>query len=152
MASKKVSFNKQGIQKLPDDKPVLYRIETAGGKNNYTGVAKRGRVQERLVEHLPGGKDPIPGARYNIGGTHSCSVGDILNTLLGMSPMKDRIRIEVDPDRLRPIDADLQVPDTSKFTQHTGWEPRIPFEDTMRDLLDYWRARVRRDGGAYLTR
>ena len=51
MASKKVSFNKQGIQKLPDDKPVLYRIKTEGGKNNYTGVAKKGRVRARLTEH-----------------------------------------------------------------------------------------------------
>ncbi len=66
MASKKVSFNKSGIEKLPDDKPVLYRIETPGGKTNYAGVAKKGRVQERLVEHLPGGKDPIPGASVRI--------------------------------------------------------------------------------------
>jgi hypothetical protein len=57
MASKEVPFSKQGIEKLPDDKPVLYRIETEGGKTNCAGVAKRGRVQERLAEHLPGGKD-----------------------------------------------------------------------------------------------
>jgi hypothetical protein len=45
---------------------VVYRIETEGGRNNYTGIAKRGRVQERLQEHLQGGKDPIPGARVHI--------------------------------------------------------------------------------------
>lgn len=66
MASKKVPFNKSGIEKLPDDKPVLYRIETEGGKTNYAGVAKKGRVQDRLAEHLPGGKDPIPGAKVRI--------------------------------------------------------------------------------------
>lgn len=66
MASKKVPFNKKGIEKLPDDKPVLYRIETEGGKTNYAGVAKKGRVQDRLAEHLPGGKDPIPGAKVQI--------------------------------------------------------------------------------------
>lgn len=66
MASKKVPFNKQGIEKLPDDKPVLYKIETEGGRTNYAGVAKRGRVQERLAEHLAGGKDPIPGASVRI--------------------------------------------------------------------------------------
>jgi len=62
----KVPFNSKGIQELPNNKPVLYRIETEGGKNNYTGVAKKGRVQERLAEHLPGAKDAIPGARVRI--------------------------------------------------------------------------------------
>ena len=66
MAKKTVPFNEKGIDKLPDDKPVLYRILTDGGRNNYTGVAKRGRVQERLQEHLPDGKEPIPGAKVQI--------------------------------------------------------------------------------------
>lgn len=63
---KTVKFNKEGIDKLPDNKPVVYKIETDGGTNNYTGIAKRGRVQERLAEHLPGGKDYIPGAKVQI--------------------------------------------------------------------------------------
>lgn len=95
---------------------------------------------------------PVPGAYYNIGGTHTAKVGDILDVLLGFSPMKDRIRIEIDPERLRPIDADLQVPDTSKFSKHTGWKPEIPFETTMRDLLEYWRAQIRREGNRFLVR
>ena len=66
MAKKTVPFNPRGVQKLPDDKPVLYRVLTQRGKTNYAGVAKRGRVQERLQEHLPGGKDPIPGAKVQI--------------------------------------------------------------------------------------
>jgi len=66
MARQTVPFNKTGIEKLPDDKPVVYKILTDGGKNNYTGVAKRGRVQERLQEHLYNGKDPIPGAKVQI--------------------------------------------------------------------------------------
>ena len=63
MARKKVSFNPKGIQKLPNDKPVVYKIETETGKNNYTGIAQRGRVRERLGEHLPAGQDPVPGAK-----------------------------------------------------------------------------------------
>jgi GDPmannose 4,6-dehydratase len=90
--------------------------------------------------------DPTPGAYYNIGGTHSCEVGDILNTLLAMSPHGNEIRIEVDPARLRPIDADLQVPDTTKFHRHTGWKPVFTFEQTMTDLLAYWRERVKTQG------
>jgi len=93
---------------------------------------------------------PVPGEYYNIGGAYSCTVGDMLTHLLSLSTRKD-VKVEPDPGRLRPIDADLQVPDTSKFTKHTGWTPEIPFEKTMRDLLDYWRQQVQ-SGGVFLTR
>ena len=64
MARKTVKFNPKGIAKLPDDKPVVYRIQTERGKTNYVGTAKRGRVQERLQEHVDAGK--IPGAKAQI--------------------------------------------------------------------------------------
>lgn len=96
--------------------------------------------------------NPISGAYYNIGGTHSCTIEEILNTLLSFSPRRADIRVEVDPDRLRPIDADLQVPNTAKFEAHTGWKPQIPYETTLRDLLDYWRSRVAAEGDRFLTR
>jgi GDP-mannose 4,6-dehydratase len=93
---------------------------------------------------------PVPGAYYNIGGTYTCTIAEMLAKLVSMSTAKD-IRVETDPERLRPIDADLQVPNTAKFKAVTGWEPTIPFEQTMQDLLDYWRGRVR-SGQGFLTR
>ena len=95
--------------------------------------------------------NPIAGEYYNIGGTYSCLVEDTLNTLISYSNKKDEIKIEIDPERLRPIDADLQVPDCSKFTKHTGWKPEISFEQTMHDLLNYWRDRLQK-GENFLTR
>jgi len=62
MGTKKVKYNKQGIGQLPNDKPALYRIETESRGLNYAGVAKRGRVQERISEHL----SKIPGATVRI--------------------------------------------------------------------------------------
>ena len=62
MRKKTVKFNKSGIDNLPNDKPVVYRIMTESGKTIYTGVANRGRVRDRLEEHLRRGKDRIPGA------------------------------------------------------------------------------------------
>lgn len=62
MATKKVNYNKKGIKNLPNDKPVLYRIQTDSGKSNYIGTAKKGRVQERIAEHLA----EIPGATVKI--------------------------------------------------------------------------------------
>lgn len=95
--------------------------------------------------------DPIPGEYYNIGGAYTCKVGEMLDFLLSLSPKGKEIEIHVDPERLRPIDADLQIPDTSKFEKHTGWKPQISFEQTMTDLLNYWRERVSR-GEQFLQR
>lgn len=85
--------------------------------------------------------NPEYGEAYNIGGDHTCTVGDVLDTLISMSSVK--VSVEVDPERLRPVDADLQVPDYTKFKTRTGWQPTIPFEQTMTDLLNYWRERVK---------
>lgn len=94
--------------------------------------------------------NPVPGEYYNIGGTYTCTVGEMLDKLISFSTAKD-IRVETDPERLRPIDADLQVPNTAKFKKVTGWEPKIPFEQTMSDLLEYWRMRVSKQKN-FLTR
>lgn len=85
--------------------------------------------------------NPISGSYYNIGGSHTCSIGDMLEYLLSLTT--HRFEIETDPQRLRPIDADLQIPDVTKFSNHTGWKPEISFEETMADLLGYWRNKVR---------
>ena len=95
-------------------------------------------------------ENPIPGEYYNIGGDFSCSVRDMLEFLISQSTMKN-IKVEVEKERLRPIDADLQVPDTSKFKKHTGWTPEISFEKTMIDLLNFWRERIK-SGRKFLRR
>jgi len=86
-------------------------------------------------------KNPKPGEVYNIGGTYSCTIREMLNFLVSLSEVK-KIKIIEDPARLRPIDADLQIPNTKKFMNATGWRPRISFKKTMTDLLNYWRKRV----------
>ncbi|MBN9543617.1 MAG: GDP-mannose 4,6-dehydratase [Alphaproteobacteria bacterium] len=85
--------------------------------------------------------NPIGGEYYNIGGTYTCTIKEMLDFLISHSTVKG-IEVKTDPERLRPIDADLQVPDTSKFFKHTGWKPEISFETTMLDLLNYWRERL----------
>ena len=62
MGTKTVKYNKQGIEKLPNDQPVLYRIKTESDRMNYVGVAQKGRVRERISEHL----GQIPGAKVQI--------------------------------------------------------------------------------------
>ncbi len=70
MATKKTKYNPQGIENIPKDKPVVYRIKTAAGTDNYIGIAKRGRAQERITEHL----SEIPGATVQI--EQMGSIGD----------------------------------------------------------------------------
>ena len=55
-------FNKTSIKNLPEEKPILYLLQNNPGDELYLGVAKRGRVQERLEEHLILKKEKIPGA------------------------------------------------------------------------------------------
>ena len=59
---KTVKYNQKGITDLPNDKPAVYKILTQNNTNNYTGIAKRGRIQERIAEHL----GEIPGAKVQI--------------------------------------------------------------------------------------
>ena len=93
----------------------------------------------------------IPGEVYNIGGSYTATVKKILEYLISLST-REGLTYEVEMARIRPIDADLQIPDTTKFKALTGWEPKITYEDTMRDLLNYWREKINRDGNEYLTR
>lgn len=116
--------------------PPVIKVGNLDSLRTWADVRDAVRAYHMLVTI-----DPIAGEYYNIGGTFTCSIKDMLYYLLSKSTVKD-IKIEIDPDRLRPIDADLQVPDTKKFTNHTGWTPEISFEQTMDDLLDYWRKRV----------
>ena len=66
MTKKTVNLNKTGLEKLPNNKSVLYKILTPNKNVNYAGVAKKGRVLERIEEHLPGGKDYVPGSKVQI--------------------------------------------------------------------------------------
>ena len=71
--------------------------------------------------------------------------------LISISKLKN-IRYEVDSSRLRPIDADLQIPNMSKFQKKTGWVPLISYKKTLSDLLDYWRNKVIKNHGKFLIR
>jgi GDP-4-dehydro-6-deoxy-D-mannose reductase len=78
-----------------------------------------------------------PGEVYNIATGHGIRISELLDRILSLS--KVEVKIEVDPERLRPSDVEILIGDSSKFRADTGWEPRIPFEQTVQDLLKYWR-------------
>jgi GDP-4-dehydro-6-deoxy-D-mannose reductase len=81
-----------------------------------------------------------PGEVYNIASGVGITIRGMLDKLLQASRIE--VRVETDPARLRPSDVEVLLGDYSKFRADTGWEPRIPFDRTLADLLDYWRQRV----------
>ncbi|MCL4459099.1 MAG: GDP-mannose 4,6-dehydratase [Chloroflexi bacterium] len=80
------------------------------------------------------------GEVYNLGNGRSWSMGEILDMFLSKSRVP--LQVEADPDRLRPADVLDVVCDASKFRSQTGWCPEIPIEQTVEELLDYWRNRL----------
>jgi len=81
-----------------------------------------------------------PGEVYNLGSEQARSVRELLEKLMAMS--KVPITIEQDPERLRPTDVPVMVSDSTKLREQTGWRPRISFEQSLQDVLDYWREQV----------
>ncbi|OQX27639.1 MAG: GDP-mannose 4,6-dehydratase [Desulfobacteraceae bacterium IS3] len=140
------TFAKQIAMIERDMIPPVVRTGNLNSMRTWSDVRDAVRAYYLLVT-----VSPISGEYYNIGGTFSCTVGDMLDYLISVSTHKDKIKVETEQARLRPLDADLQVPDTAKFKKHTGWEPKISFEKTMQDLLNYWRDRVK-TGKVFLTR
>ncbi len=115
------------------------RIEPVLRTGNLDSMRTWSDVRDAVrAYHLLVTVNPVPGAYYNIGGAYSCTVGDMLRHLLSLST-RDDIEVVTDPERLRPIDADLQVPDTTKFRAHTGWEPRIGWEEGLDEMVAWGR-------------
>lgn len=83
-----------------------------------------------------------PGEVYNIATGSGITIRRLLDMLLERARVE--VRVETDPARLRPSDVEILIGDSSKFRADTGWEPQVPFEKTVTDLLDYHRERVAR--------
>lgn len=78
-----------------------------------------------------------PGQVYNICSGDAYSIQEVLDRLISLTHIK--VRIERDESRMRPSDVPILVGDNTKFCEHTGWKPTIPFEQTLKDIMEYWR-------------
>ncbi|HBP90558.1 MAG TPA: GDP-mannose 4,6-dehydratase [Nitrospirales bacterium] len=116
-----------GLRKNP------IRVGNLDSIRTFADVRDAVRAYWVLMEQCPAGEV------YNIGGARTMTLRDMLEILKGMATC--RIEHVVDPALLRPSDVTLQIPDTSKFKKATGWEPRIPFEETLKNILDFYRTR-----------
>ena len=81
-----------------------------------------------------------PGEVYNVATGRSWAIREVLDMLVDFAGVK--VEIGEDPERLRPSDVPRLEGDATRLREATGWVPTIPFEQTLRDLLDYWRERL----------
>ncbi len=128
------SFAKQIAEIEKKKKEPVIRVGNLDSQRDFSDVRD---IVEAYWLSLEKGE---PGEVYNIGSGFARTMREVLDTLLSLSRVD--VRVEVDPKRLRPSDVPILLADPSKFISLTGWKPRIPFERTLRDLLDHWRERV----------
>ena len=112
--------------------PVL-SVGNLDAKRDFTDVRDMVRAYVLALEKCE------PGEVYNICRGQCWTIRETLDMLLAMS--KAKIEVRQDPARLRPSDVQILLGDNSKFVKATGWQPVIPFEQTLADMLEYWRSR-----------
>ncbi|MBN1995692.1 MAG: GDP-mannose 4,6-dehydratase [Anaerolineae bacterium] len=114
-------------------KPVM-RVGNLEAQRDFTDVVDVMQAYALLVERGE------PGEAYNVGTGQAHSIQYLLDVLLGYSNVK--IKVEQDPKRMRPSDVPVLYADNGKLRAATGWEPTYTFEESLRRVLDYWRAEV----------
>ncbi|HXI17364.1 MAG TPA: GDP-mannose 4,6-dehydratase [Chloroflexota bacterium] len=108
---------------------------------NLTAVRDFTDVRDVVQAYFLAATKGQPGEVYNVGSGQARRIEEILTLLVGLSSVP--VRVEEDEALLRPLDVPALICDAGKLRQHTGWEPHIPLERTLSDLLDYWRQQVK---------
>ncbi|MFC5401650.1 GDP-mannose 4,6-dehydratase [Cohnella soli] len=126
------NFAKQIVDIEKGKKPPVIYVGNLDAKRDFTDVRDVVRGYWLALEK---GK---PGENYNIASGKCYTISEVLALLLSFSEVK--IEVKTDPARLRPSDVEILLGDYRKFNEATGWAPEIPFEKTMEDLIEYWRA------------
>jgi GDP-4-dehydro-6-deoxy-D-mannose reductase len=114
-------------------KPPVLHVGNLEARRDFTDVRDMVRGYWLALEKCESGEV------YNLCSGKDYSIQRVLDLLLGMT--KAKIEVRQDRMRLRPSDVPVLLGDRTKFTKATGWEPVIPFEQTLQDMLDFWRAR-----------
>ena len=126
------NFAKQIVNIEKGHKEPVIHVGNLDAKRDFTDVRDTVRAYWLLLQK------GAPGEVYNIASGRAVAIREMLDILLSNSNIK--ISVEVDAARLRPSDVPILQGDYSKTRDLTGWEPTIPLEQTLKDLLDYWRA------------
>lgn len=126
------------IARAERDGGEVLAVGTLTARRDYTDVRDVVRAYRLLAEHGEAGD------AYNVCSGTDLAVQEIGDMLLARST--SRLRFETDPDLLRPVDQPVLRGSHDKLTRATGWQPEIPIDQTLGDLLDDWRERLATDG------
>jgi len=126
------SFARQIVKiERSGEKPII-SVGNLSAKRDFTDVRDMATAYWLASEKCKFGEP------YNICSGSAMPIKSVLSVLLSKSIIKN-IKIKQDPKKMRPSDVPVIWGDCSKFRKQTGWKPKIPFEKTMEDLLNYWR-------------
>lgn len=114
--------------------PPVIKVGNLEATRNFTDV------QDLVKAYFLAMQKGLSSELYLIGSQNIYTMRQCLETLISLSPEAESISVETDPDLIRPTELMTFIGDFSKFHNLTGWEPEIPFEQTMLSVLDYWRA------------
>jgi GDP-4-dehydro-6-deoxy-D-mannose reductase len=131
------NFARQIVEIERGMRPPVIAVGDLKARRDYTDVRDIVRGYWLLLEHGQ------PGEVYNLCSGRAWVIQDILDFLLGEARVQG-ISVQEDPARLRPSDMPILSGDATKALTAVGWRPTIPFEQTLRDILDYWRGRLAR--------
>lgn len=118
-------------------RPPVIKVGNLSVRRDFTDVRDIVKAYSLLIEK---GK---PGKIYNIGNGKAIAMQEVLDLILSLST--ERISIEQDATKLRPSDMQVMEADISRFAELTNWKPEIPLRDTLADMLNSWRNRVKAD-------
>ncbi len=113
--------------------PVIH-VGNLEAKRDFTDVRDIVRAYTKIIEKGE------PGAVYNVASGVAHSIQELLDTLLSYSGAD--ICVQTDPDRLRPVHIPILQGDATRLCEATGWQPQIPFEQSLQDILEDHRERV----------
>lgn len=129
------NFAKQLIEiELGKRKPVLY-------VGNLDAVRDFSDVRDVVRGYALALQKGTPGEVYNIASGKGITIKGLLDKLIELT--KADVKIEKDPARLRPSDVELLTGSPEKFQKATGWNQEIPFDQTLKDLMDFWRGIIK---------
>ena len=108
--------------------PVMY-VGNLAAKRDFTDVRDVVKAYVGLIQQ------GVPGETYNMGSGHAVEIRKILDMIISLS--EKEIRVEIDPNKIRPVDVPIIEADITKIHELTGWKPQIELNQTIRDTLDY---------------
>ena len=114
--------------------PPVIEVGNLEARRDFTDVRDMVRAYWLAVTKARSGEV------YNIASGTAITIRELLDRLIALTGVE--VEVRQDPERMRPSDVEILLGDASKFRADTGWEPQISFDQTLKDVVEYWAARI----------